>query len=151
MSKRDKIMIALGGLLGGGLYLFFVVWLNEWLHTQPFPLFRILLGLAFSIALGGMAGLATYPFADDGYLLVRNSLLHYLITAGLFFGLIYLICDGNLLVCGIWTLILTVLYLAIWLARWIGWYLEVIQLRTLLGLDPGPSPLHWLETLPYLP
>lgn len=151
MRKRDKIIIALGGLLGGGLYLFFVIWWNEWLHADPPQPLRILLGLGFSIALGGMTGLATRPFADDGFVLVRNSLLHYLVTAGLFAGLIYLVCDGNLLVCGIWTLILTVLYLAIWLARWIGWYLEVVQLRTLLGLDPGPSPLRWRETLPYLP
>ena len=26
-----------------------------------------------------------------------------------------------------------------------------MQLRTLLGLDAGPSPLKWRETLPYLP
>ena len=43
------------------------------------------------------------------------------------------------------------LYALIWLGRWIGWYMEVVQLRTLLGLEPGPSPLKWRETLPYLP
>ena len=32
-----------------------------------------------------------------------------------------------------------------------GWYMEVVQLRALLGLAPGPSPLKWRETLPYLP
>jgi len=28
---------------------------------------------------------------------------------------------------------------------------EVIQLRELLGLDPGPTPLKWRETMPYVP
>ena len=46
---------------------------------------------------------------------------------------------------------LILLYFLIWLGRWIGWYMEVIQLRELLGLAAGPSPLKWRETLPYLP
>ena len=46
---------------------------------------------------------------------------------------------------------LALLYAVIWLGRWIGWYMEVVQLRTLLGLDTGPSPLKWQETAPYLP
>ena len=150
MSKRDKIFIALGGLLGAGIYLFFEFWLNYWLHIEYAALPRLMLGLALAAALGCMAGLATRPFADDGFLLIRNSLLHYLVTAALF-ALFILHLGGNALACGIWTLILTILYLGIWLARWIGWYMEVMQIRQLLGLAPGPSPLHWRETLPYLP
>ena len=49
-----------------------------------------------------------------------------------------------------WEGLLGLLYLLIWLGRWIGWYAEVSQLRELLGLDPGPTPLKWRETLPYL-
>ena len=150
MRKRDKVMIALGGLLGGGIYLFFIVWLNNFFHADGPGVPMILLGLFLSVALGCMGGLATHPFADDGLVLVRNSLLHYLATTALFAALI-LTMGGNALACGVWTIILSVLYACIWLARWIGWYMEVMQLRTLLGLAPGPSPLKWRETLPYLP
>ena len=150
MRKRDKVMIALGGLLGGGIYLMLEFWLNYWLHIEYAAVPRLLLGLVLATALGCMGGFATHPFADDGLVLVRNSLLHYLGTAALFAALI-LTMGGNTLACGVWTLILTALYVCIWLARWIGWYMEVMQLRTLLGLAPGPSPLKWQETLPYLP
>lgn len=150
MRKRDKVMIALGGLLGGGIYLFFIVWLNNFFHADGPQPPMILLGLSLSVALGCMAGLATRPFADDGQELVRNSLLHYAVTAALFVALIHSM-GGNALACVVWVGILTVLYLLIWLGRWIGWYMEVVQLRTLLGLAPGPSPLKWRETAPYLP
>ena len=51
----------------------------------------------------------------------------------------------------IWEGLLALLYLLIWLWRWIGWYVKESQLRELLGLEPGPTPLKWRETLPYLP
>lgn len=150
MSKRDKIFIALGGLLGTGIYLFFRFWLNYWLHFDGSTLPRLFPGTVLAAALGCMAGLSTRPFADDGAVLVRNSLLHYLVTTALFAALI-LTMGGNTLACVVWVLVLTVLYVCIWLSRWIGWYMEVMQLRELLGLEPGPSPLKWQETLPYLP
>ncbi len=103
-------------------------------------------------ALGVMAGIATLPFADDGKSLVLRSLAHFAVTAVLF----------GLLIIQYWSwddwqalllleAMLALLYALIWLGRWIGWYVEVMQLRTLLGLDAGPSPLNWRETLPYLP
>ena len=150
MNRRYQIFIALGGLLGAGIYLFFEFWLNYWLHIEYSALPRLLLGLALSASLGCMAGLATYPFADDGLSLLRNSVLHYLLTCALFIALI-LTMGGNALACIIWSMILTVLYLGIWLARWIGWYMEIMQIRELLGLAPGHSPLKWRETLPYFP
>lgn len=152
MSRRDKIFIALGGLLGAGLYLFFAVWLRSFGYpasTDP-ELGRLLTGTVPAIALGCMAGLATRPFADEGPVLLRQSLVHYLCTVALFAALVRIL-GGSGTVCGVWAGILSVLYLGIWLARWIGWYLEVVQLRRLLGLAPGPSPLKWRETLPYLP
>ena len=148
MSKRVRIFIALGGLLGIGIYLFLQGWFH--LHSLPNELSRLILGIVLSAALGCMAGLSTHPFADDGRSLLRESILHYLVTAALFAALI-LTMGGNALACGVWTAILTVLYLGIWLARWIGWYMEVMQIRELLGLAPGHSPLKWRETLPYLP
>jgi hypothetical protein len=150
MTKRDKVSTALGGLLGAGIYLFFIVWLNDFFHADRPDTPMLLLGTGLSLALGCMAGLATRPFADDGFTLIRNSLLQYVVTAGLFTALIQSM-GGNALACIDWAGILSVLYLLIWLARWIGWYMEVMQLRQLLGLSPGPSPLHWRETLPYLP
>ena len=45
---------------------------------------------------------------------------------------------------------LTLVYLIVWLGRWVGWYTEVAVLREKLGLAPGPSPLHWRESLPYV-
>lgn len=102
------------------------------------------------IALGAAAGVATLPFADDGSTLLLRSAVHFGVTAALFallaaqFGA----RGTNLLV---WEAILALLYAVVWLGRWVGWYMEVVQLRALLGLAPGPSPLKWRETLPYLP
>ena len=102
--------------------------------------------------LGGVVTVATLPFAEDGKTLVKRSLLHFLATQGAFLLLI-LVCrwvDGWWLPL-LYSALLTLLYLLIWLGRWTGWYLEVVELRELLGLDPGPAPLKWRETLPYLP
>ena len=103
------------------------------------------------VALGVTAGLATLPFADDGKSLLLRSGAHFAVTSALFILLMAQFYgwwrEGLLLLEGM----LAVLYALIWLGRWIGWYVEVMQLRTLLGLDAGPSPLKWRETLPYAP
>ena len=90
------------------------------------------------------------PFADDGRMLVLCSAAHFGVTASLFALLAAQLGarGGNLLV---WEGVLALLYAVIWLGRWIGWYVEVMRLRALLGLAPGPTPLKWRETLPYLP
>ena len=101
-------------------------------------------------ALGGAVGLATLPFADDGKSLLVSSGVHFLITAALFTLLMSKLgAEGVELLA--WDAVLALLYAVVWLGRWIGWYMEVIQIRTLLGLEPVPSPLKWRETLPYLP
>ncbi len=103
-------------------------------------------------ALGAAAGVATLPFADDGRSLVLRSLAHFAVTAVLFLLLLLQYWsweDWQALL--LLEAMLALLYALIWLGRWIGWYAEVMQLRTLLGLDAGPSPLNWRETLPYLP
>jgi len=110
-------------------------------------LVQLVLGGAF----GAVVALATLPFADDGRELVVRSLGHFGLTA-LTFALLHLVCRwNNIGVVLIDLLLLSVLYFLIWVGRWIGWYVEVAQLRALLGLDPGPTPLKWRETLPYLP
>ena len=102
--------------------------------------------------LGGVVAMATLPFAEDGKELVVRSLAHFCATAAAF--ALYLwgsrLITEPLSILG-WLLMLAVLYLLIWLGRWVGWYQEVVQLRTMLGLAPGPSPLRWRETLSYLP
>lgn len=101
--------------------------------------------------LGGAAGVATLPFADGGRQLLLRSAAHFAVTSALFLLLMARYYGGRweglLLLEGM----LALLYALIWLGRWIGWYVEVMQLRALLGLDAGPSPLKWRETLPYAP
>ncbi len=99
-------------------------------------------------ALGAAAGVATLPFADDGRSLVLRSLAHFAVTAALFALLIWTL-GGNSLALLAWDALLALLYVLIWLGRWVGWYSEVAEIRRLLGLDPGPSPLKWRETLPH--
>ena len=101
--------------------------------------------------LGGIVAVATLPFAEDGKTLVRRSLFHFLATEGAFLLLVLTCRWANWGVALLYGALLTLLYLLIWLGRWTGWYLEVVELRELLGLDPGPTPLKWRETLPYLP
>ena len=112
----------------------------------------LIMELVSMFALGAAIGLSTLPFADEGPVLIRNSLLHFLITGGLvlFTGWVFCFFDieyGWLFFAGIYTL----LYLLIWMGRWIGWYMEIAQIRARLGLAPGSSLGRWRETLPYLP
>ena len=101
---------------------------------------------------GAVVAVATLPFADDGRALVKRSLAHFCATALSFSALLW-VCrwldDPRFI--PLWVGLLALLYAVIWLGRWVGWYVEVMQLRALLGLDPGPTPLKWRETAPYLP
>ena len=115
-------------------------------------------GLAAAVQsfLGGIFGavvaMATLPFADGGKELVLRSLAHFGATA-LSFSVLLWVCrwvEKPWFVL-VWVILLAILYVLIWLGRWVGWYVEVMQLRTMLGLSPGPSPLKWRETAPYLP
>lgn len=98
--------------------------------------------------LGAAAGTATLPFADDGRTLLYRSALHFIVTAALVALAAWLNFGPYSLLA--WLALLALVYLLIWLGRWVGWYAEVAAIREKLGLPPGPSPLHWRETLPYL-
>ena len=148
MKKLDRACLAriiMGGILG----LVASVALVPYLTNARSP---SLAACLLCTALGATLGAATLPFADDGPTLVRRSLLHLGVTA-LEVALVLWLCvdlrDGW--AWALWMGMLVLFYAVIWLGRWIGWYVEVMQLRTLLGLAPGPSPLKWRETLPYLP
>ena len=148
MKKLDRACLAriiMGGILG----LVASVALVPYLTNARSP---SLAACLLCTALGATLGAATLPFADDGPTLVRRSLLHLGATA-LEVALVLWLCvdlrDGR--AWALWMGMLVLFYAVIWLGRWIGWYVEVMQLRALLGLAPGPSPLKWRETLPYLP
>ena len=110
-------------------------------------------GVALSFALfallGAEVGVATLPFAGEGRILVLRTLAHFALmagTMGLWAGLTFDPAGAALLV-----FLLAVVYVLVWLGRWVGWYVELAAIRARLGLAPGPSPLKWRETLPYLP
>ena len=162
--KKALPRVLLGGLLGvaGYLLLSFV--------TQPGAFFdgsftldftfcfnaRVpealgaALGIALWFAFGAEIGLATLPFANDGPALVRRSLLHFAAMAATVsaWSLLNFRRPAETLA---FLVPLALVYALVWLGRWVGWYAEVAAIRARLGLAPGPSPLKWRETLPYLP
>ena len=162
--KKALPRVLLGGLLGvaGYLLLSFV--------TQPGAFFggsfaldftfcfnaRVpealgaALGIALWFAFGAEIGLATLPFANDGPALVRRSLLHLAAMAATVsaWSLLNFRRPAETLA---FLVPLALVYALVWLGRWVGWYAEVAAIRARLGLAPGPSPLKWRETLPYLP
>ena len=104
-----------------------------------------------AFALGAAIGIASMPFADDTRSLLKDSFVHFIITGGLVMLNLWVQC---LLEPGLIRFFLAayvLLYLLIWFGRWVGWYVEVAQIKAKLGLAPAHSPLKWRETLPYLP
>lgn len=102
-----------------------------------------------AFALGASIGISSMPFADDTRSLVKDSVLHFLITGALVLLNLWVQCLLDL--SRFFLAAYTLLYLLIWFGRWIGWYVEVDQIKIKLGLAPAHSPLKWRETLPYLP
>ena len=172
-KKRALVRAAVGGLLGvavliplGGLFNDLVSGglISMGFHT-PFRLvsadlewrvgsapLALVIQLALYFLLGAAAGVSTLPFADDGPTLILRSLAHFALTA----GALTLTCTllgwaWSWQAMAVYLVLLAAVYLLIWLGRWVGWYAEVSAIREKLGLDPGPSPLKWRETLPYLP
>ena len=144
--------IVSGGLISMGIHTpFRLVSADLTLRLGSAPLaFAVQLALYF--LLGAVVGVSTLPFADDGPTLLLRSLAHFALTA----GLLTLTCTllgwaWSWQAMAVYLVLLAAVYLLIWLGRWVGWYAEVSAIREKLGLDPGPSPLKWRETLPYLP
>ena len=164
--------MVVGGIAGVVVLYFIGGWLNG-LGSQSLPLGSVTAFSAISphlvelvrweplaaavqmvlyFALGAGAGVATLPFADSGRELVVRSAIHFCCTAGVFSLLVWL-CRWS---WGRWLTwlaelgILAMIYVLIWLGRWVGWYTEAAAIREKLGLAPGPSLFHWKETLPYL-
>ncbi|MEY8402746.1 DUF3021 family protein [Oscillospiraceae bacterium 44-34] len=144
LNKAWAVRILAGSALG---LLASIVLVPYWLDTRNISSIVCLL----CAGLGGAAGAATLPFADDGRALLLRSGAHFAVTSALFLLLAAQFYGWDWDVLLLLEGLLAVLYALIWLGRWISWYMEVVRLRTLLGLDAGPSPLKWRETLPYLP
>lgn len=143
--KQYLVRILTGGVLGLLVGLVLVPYV---MYSRECPPLAVLA----CVGLGGLAGVATQPFADSGRALLLRSGGHFAITAA-WFALLVVELEIAQDWAGVlfWEALLALLYGLIWLGRWVGWYVEVSQLRKLLGLEPGPTPLKWRETLPYLP
>lgn len=171
MSEKKQLLCRalVGGVLAKLLLLTFWVWfhLTGWSVQGRVPVgeFNLVSGATVAMfgsywlaaaveflcafALGAAVGLSTMPFADDTRSLVKESLLHFIVTGSLVLLNLWVQC-----LLGLSRFFLTayvLLYLLIWLGRWIGWYMEVDRIKIKLGLAPAHSPLKWHETLPYLP
>ena len=110
----------------------------------------VLISFALFALFGAEVGIATLPFADSGRELVARSLIHYSVTSAtacLWAGLNVCSTPADYLT---FLVPLTLMYVIVWLGRWVGWYTEVAAIREKLGLAPGPSPLHWRESLPHV-
>ena len=143
-------LIALSGVLSGtpALPVTAAMLASFGLRLLPALGLEILLSFAFGASLGA----ATAPFADDRRTLLRDSLGH-LLLSGLLFFLLCALCrfgtglgESTAFLLGLFVLI----YALVWLARWMGWYSDVLAIRDALGLTV-PSPLRWRQTLVYAP
>jgi len=123
--------------------------------TCAFPYRIEWLGILLSFALWALFGaevaVATIPFADSGRELVMRSVVHYLVTAATVSAWVVLNFPHDPLLSLLLEFLipLTLVYLLVWLGRWIGWYMEAAAIRERLGLAPGPSLFKWRESLPY--
>lgn len=172
MNEKKKLIVraAMGGVIAMGLLLAFWVWfhLTGWSLQGKVPVgafnlasretvarfgsypLAVVIEFLCVFALGAAIGIASMPFADDTRSLLKDSFVHFIVTGGLVLlnGWVFTILDWG------WGFVLvpyTLLYLLIWFGRWIGWYVEVAQIKVKLGLAPAHSPFKWRETLPYLP
>ena len=170
MLINDKKQALARALTGGILGMAFCLLLG-WL-SQPGAIFGSSLGLNFTFCynshvpellgaslgfllwflFGAEIGVATLPFADGGKSLLLRSLAHFAamtltMWAWVLLNFPYEPLPGLVLS---FQLPLTLIYLLIWLGRWVGWYAEVTQIRERLGLSPVSSPLKWRETLPHM-
>ena len=111
-------------------------------------------GIALSFALfallGAEAGIATLPFADSGRELVVRSLIHYAATAATVSLWAGLNCGWSPYAMAEFLIPLTLVYVLVWLSRWVGWYRELSAIRKKLGLDRKKGGRTHEKTDPHL-
>ena len=108
----------------------------------------VLLSFALFALFGAETGLATLPFADGGRALAARTAVHFLAMAATLS--VWVLLNFRAVELPWFLSLLAAVYVLIWLGRWVGWYAEAAAIREKLGLAPGPSPLKWKESLPYL-
>lgn len=111
-----------------------------------------LLGFLLWFLFGAEIGIATLPFADGGRALLFRSLAHFgAMTLTMWAWVLLNFAPEPLPGLALsFQLPFTLIYILIWLGRWVGWYAEVAQIRERLGLSPKPSFWKWQETLPHI-
>lgn len=114
----------------------------------PFEGCGVLLSILLFALLGAEIGIATLPFADRGPSLLGRTAAHFTLMAATVALWAWLNFGQSGALFGL--ILLASVYVLVWLGRWVGWYVEVAAIRAKLGLAPGPSLLHWRESLPYL-
>lgn len=133
-----------GWLLGGSVGLEFTFCFNSRVPEAVGAALGLLLWGTF----GALVGLSTLPFADGGGALALRSGLHFGAMALVLSA--WVVLNFGAVELPAFLIPFALIYVLIWLGRWVGWYAEVAQIREKLGLAPGPSPLKWRETLPHL-
>ena len=140
-----------GELIAMGPHTPFLLVSSDLVRLADSEVLALVIQLLLYFALGAVVGLSTVPFADNGRSLVLRSLAHFAVTAGVLALTVWLLgWAWSWQALAVYLVLLAAVYLLIWMARWVGWYAEVADLRARLGLAPGPSPLKWKESLPYL-
>lgn len=165
-KKRALSRILIGGGLGvlgclllgwlsqpGALFGASLTWDFTFCYNSNVPeALGAALGILLWFLFGAEAGVATLPFADEGGAVVLRSLAHFGVMAATMWGWVMLNFTYEPLPGLVLTFLLpfTLVYILVWLGRWVGWYAEVGEIRSRLGLAPGPSFLKWRETLPHM-
>ncbi|MBP5749193.1 MAG: DUF3021 domain-containing protein, partial [Firmicutes bacterium] len=107
----------------------------------------VLIQAALYFLMGALVGLATAPFNDDTRKLFLQSLLHFLVTAAVY-GLMFRLfgwARGETAVFLVEMGCLVVIYLTVWLVRWLFWYFEVREIAEKLGIPESRGQgIRWV-------
>lgn len=169
--SRRRIAWGLGtGLVSAVILLLAVIWLNslsvlpgdpllvrpQVLAALGWPAAALLaLELALGFGFGVSVGLAVPPMEGSGGAVAVRTAVHLLISSALFAGICW-VCglpprnwQGLGLLLGLYWL----MYLTVWLLRWLHWRRELEEIRRELGLAPplaAGGPLRMRSLAPYL-
>lgn len=157
-KKQILLRCLIGGLVGMGALLLILLLLNLLLNSilwggrldyyniqlttdraahyfGSYPL-AVLVEMLIVFLFGACVGLTTLPFAETWTNLPVTSILHFVITgifvqlAGWSYQWLSIEHGPMILLVGY-----VVVYLAVWLVRWLRWNAEIHQLRKALGLE----------------
>jgi len=150
-KKQALIRGTMGAVIGVALCLL-GVWVldampilsNRWNFDNPLRVWRPFLspwGMADLLlwgAFGAETALSTLPFAETGRAVVLRSAAHFIVMALTLWGWVMLNFPYEPLPGLALTFLVpfTLIYVFIWLIRWLRWYFELRGIREKLGLSP---------------